>query len=282
MGQHKGRPTSLIKNISENLSLVVVDEAHKISAPTYLQALEMLANKFTSVVGVTATPGRAAFDDKSNQALANIFQSNLLKPDLGKNPIVTLRNMGVLAEVVHLEIQTGLKFDIEFSENPLDSDITSRSLKRIAESPQRNQLIANTVKNEVDHGNPVIVFSCNVEHSKTLCALLAVTGVRSSYIDHTKTYGARKKTISDFKNGTTDVIVNYGVLSTGFDAPRIRSVIITRPTASIVLYSQMIGRGLRGEAVGGNKYCRVIDINDNFERYGNLEKIYSHFSEFWN
>ncbi len=280
-GHLDAKPHNLINKISENLSLIVIDEAHKISAPSYLKALNLLTNDKTSVVGVTATPGRSVFDGRQNRNLAAIFKGRLLKPNLGANPIKTLRNMGVLSEVVHIEIQTGLRFDFEFNEDELEIDFTNRSIKGIAESSERNQIIAETIKSEVELGNPVIVFSCNVEHSKMLCALLAVGGVKSSYIDHTKSYGARKKTISDFRGGVLDVIVNYGVLSTGFDAPRIRTVVVTRPTTSIVLYSQMIGRGLRGEAVGGNKYCRVIDINDNFERYGDLEKVYSHFSEFW-
>jgi len=267
--------------MSNNLSLVVIDEAHKISAPTYKEALNDLVGQNTSVIGVTATPGRTLFDDKKNTGLASIFDNKLLQPDLGKNPIETLRKLGVLSEVEHIDIQTGLNFNLNFIESSFESDFTNKSLDKIAESIERNKIITKTIKQEIDAGNPVIVFSCSVEHSKLLCAFLAVAGIKSSFIDHTKSYGSRKKIINQFKEGTIDVIVNYGVLSTGFDAPRIKTVLITRPTTSIVLYSQMIGRGLRGEAVGGNKKCRVIDISDNFDKYGNLEEVYLIFSEFW-
>ena len=87
--------------------------------------------------------------------------------------------------------------------------------------------------------------------------------------------------IDAFKRNRIQVLTNFGVLTTGFDAPNIDVVIIARPTTSIVLYSQMIGRGLRGAAVGGTESCEVIDIRDNFDAFGDLDEVYSHFEEYW-
>ncbi len=91
----------------------------------------------------------------------------------------------------------------------------------------------------------------------------------------------RRNIIRDFKDEKFDVLLNFGVLTTGFDAPRIKTVIITRPTTSIVLYSQMIGRGLRGKRMGGNETCRIIDIRDNLEDFGPIEDIYDFFNGYW-
>ena len=87
--------------------------------------------------------------------------------------------------------------------------------------------------------------------------------------------------IEQFRAGEFNVLLNYGVLSTGFDAPRIRMVLVTRPTASVVLYSQMIGRGLRGPAMGGGQECRLIDVRDNFANFGRVDEVYSYFDEYW-
>lgn len=57
-------------------------------------------------------------------------------------------------------------------------------------------------------------------------------------------------------------LCNVGVLANGFDAPKTDVVCITRPTASAVLYEQMVGRGLRGPRNGGTKLCVVIDVQD--------------------
>ncbi|WP_395312115.1 hypothetical protein V4U86_19060 [Mycobacterium sp. AMU20-3851] len=55
------------------------------------------------------------------------------------------------------------------------------------------------------------------------------------------------------------------MLTTGFDAPSVRCVVVARPTVSHVLYEQMIGRGLRGPAFGGTDKCLIIDVDDNIQ-----------------
>ena len=66
------------------------------------------------------------------------------------------------------------------------------------------------------------------------------------------------------------VITNFGVLTTGFDAPAIDTVIVARPTASSVLYEQMIGRGMRGPEFGGTERCLIIDVEDNLRFQGQM------------
>ncbi len=76
------------------------------------------------------------------------------------------------------------------------------------------------------------------------------------------------------------MLTNYGVLTTGFDAPAVRAVYITRPVYSPVLYQQMIGRGLRGPKNGGKERCLIVNVTDNVEQYG--EKLAFHkFEHLW-
>jgi len=77
------------------------------------------------------------------------------------------------------------------------------------------------------------------------------------------------------------ILVNYGVLTTGFDAPSIEAVIIARPTTSVVLYSQMLGRGLRGTKMGGTKDCTIIDVNDNIANMPDSSNAYMFFNTFF-
>jgi DNA repair protein RadD len=93
---------------------------------------------------------------------------------------------------------------------------------------------------------------------------------------------SRARYVEGFRNGQYQAIVNFGILSTGFDAPNTGAVMIARPTASIVLYSQMIGRGMRGPKVGGRKECTIIDIKDNIEGFGGEAEVYQYFSQYWN
>ena len=75
---------------------------------------------------------------------------------------------------------------------------------------------------------------------------------------------------------------NYGVLTAGFDAPRTRCVIIARPTTSLVLYSQMVGRALRGPRAGGNATADVYTVADtNLPGFGSVADAFTNWEELW-
>ena len=85
--------------------------------------------------------------------------------------------------------------------------------------------------------------------------------------------------IEEFRDGRISTLCNYGVLTTGFDAPKVRGLVISRPTASAVLYEQMIGRGMRGPKFGGTDRCLVIDVVDNI-RFGG-QMAFTRYAEYW-
>jgi superfamily II DNA or RNA helicase len=70
------------------------------------------------------------------------------------------------------------------------------------------------------------------------------------------------------------------VLTTGFDAPAIRAIYITRPVYSPLTYQQMIGRGLRGPLNRGKAWCLIVNVADNIEMYGE-ELAFHEFSYLW-
>ena len=78
------------------------------------------------------------------------------------------------------------------------------------------------------------------------------------------------------------VLFNYGVLTAGFDEPRTRCVIIGRPTTSLVLYSQMVGRAMRGPRVGGNATAQIITVADtNLPGFGSVTDAFSNWEALW-
>ena len=83
-----------------------------------------------------------------------------------------------------------------------------------------------------------------------------------------------------FKQKKIEFLFNFGVLTTGFDAPKTDCIVIVRPTTSEVLYEQIIGRGLRGPEFGGTEECDIIDFADNIFRLGS-QMAYTRFAEFW-
>ena len=112
-----------LRELGKTLSLVVVDEAHKAIAPTYKKAVrELSQGACTSLVGITATPGREAEEDSSNIELASFFGNKLVSPDLGENTIDSLRRLGVLASVEYVSIESGLSFDSGLSDDQEGND----------------------------------------------------------------------------------------------------------------------------------------------------------------
>jgi DNA repair protein RadD len=112
-------------------------------------------------------------------------------------------------------------------------------------------------------------------------SLLKFYGVDSKGVYGETPKSTRNQIIKNFNEGKFNILINFEVLTTGFDSPRIQSVFITRPTKSIVLYSQMLGRGLRGKKMGGNDTCLLIDIKDNLSRFSDENEAFNYFSEYW-
>ena len=78
------------------------------------------------------------------------------------------------------------------------------------------------------------------------------------------------------------VLFNFGVLTAGFDAPRTRCVIIARPTTSLVLYSQMAGRAMRGPRAGGNPRADILTVVDtNLPGFGSVTEAFTNWEELW-
>lgn len=77
-------------------------------------------------------------------------------------------------------------------------------------------------------------------------------------------------------------LLNYGVLTAGFDAPRTSCVVVARPTTSLVLYSQMIGRAMRGPRSGGNRKCQIYTIIDTkLNGSGSVAESFQNWEQLW-
>ena len=109
----------------------------------------------------------------------------------------------------------------------------------------------------------IIVFTNTVEEARNLASISRLSekiGVNSEHIDAGTPLSSRRSTIEAFRNGEVQVLFNYGILTTGFDAPNIDAVVILRRSIdrSSSLFSQMVGRGLRGPKFGGTEQCRIV------------------------
>ena len=185
----------------------------------------------------------------------------------------------ILCDVYHRVLPSGgilltardMEHVKQFGEFGLDT------IKWIGNIPARNRLILDMIREmNSKHGRKkILFFGCSVEHSRLIAVLLkALHGMRAAYIDSRTDADSRAASIEQFRSGDLEVLCNYGVLTAGFDAPNIDCVFVGRPVRSTLLYTQMIGRGMRGTRSGGTKDVVIIDIDDNFQLdYGHDESI---------
>ncbi|MFF7262186.1 DEAD/DEAH box helicase [Streptomyces sp. NPDC008159] len=274
--------------LRENLGAVVVDEAHRMLAPSYSRVLRFLGIELgqkdpVPVIGLTATPFRRV--DAETRQLAERFHSKLLSSrSLGDDIVSELRRRDVLSRPEHKVLSyagPGFRMDdVESHRTHFDrfKDFAPDFLRKIGESDARNRALLQQLL-ELPRDCPTLFFGCTVEHSIAMAVLLRRAGRAAEVVTSNTRSATRRALIEQFRNKRLSVLCNYGVLTTGFDAPAVQALVVGRPTTSPVLYEQMIGRGMRGERFGGTKSCLVVDIEDNIRFSGQL--AYERYSDYW-
>ncbi|MFH0981847.1 MAG: helicase-related protein [Planctomycetota bacterium] len=115
----------------------------------------------------------------------------------------------------------------------------------------------------------VLVFCQFRAESERVLSLLKSFDVDAAIVDAETPKRIREAVLSGFRLGRIRAVVNVGVLTVGFDFPELDAIVLGRPTKSVALYYQMIGRGIRPAA--GKESCLVIDLCDNVRRFGRIE-----------
>lgn len=271
--------------------LIVVDEAHKVVAPTYQRVTRALLSDGAAVIGLTATPGRsygALNTNEENKALSDFFfNSHISFNPHGQSAVQYLRDKGVLAhadfEPLMISGENMVLTNKELDYVSRMFDLPPELLTRLGKSHLRNAEILNKMIDLVKHGvsKSTIFFATSLEQSRLMSSLLNFMGIQACHIDGSTPSLLRQELIKKFKSQEINVLCNYAVLATGFDAPLVDCVFIARPTASVVLYSQMIGRGLRGPVIGGKSKCRIVNVRDNIVNLPSIVEMYSIFDEYW-
>ena len=120
-------------------------------------------------------------------------------------------------------------------------------------------LVGNVVGTWLERGagRRTVVFATSIKHSAALCEKFLRCGVAAEHVDATTPQELRDETFRRFSSGQTQVLTNCFLASYGFDLPELSCVILARPTRSLMLYLQMLGRGLR--PADGKRDCLVLD-----------------------
>lgn len=281
----------VIGELAGRARLIIIDEAHQAIAPTYQHVLDMLstAGEVSPLLGLTATPGRTWNDRDEDQRLADFFFGRSVRLEIPgyESPIDYLVDEGYLAKTTFVSLNyTG---DIELSERDLAElaaslDVPSSIVEALAKHEQRNLVIVNRAEAMSRHHPRLLIFAATVEHALLLATVLRARGLAAQAVTGVTPTEERARIIEDFRSDDEErrILVNYGVLTAGFDAPRTSAVIIARPTTSLVLYSQMVGRATRGIRAGGNSEAEVVTVVDTaLPGFSSLIEAFHNWEDVW-
>lgn len=256
------------------VDLVIIDEVHMVSPSDntmyqkFLGALREL-NPYVKVIGLTATPwrlGHGKITDPISHSDGSITPSMFTDICFDITGIESFNRLiaeGFLAPLIPRSTMTKLDVDGvhmrggEFIQKELQNavdkmDITVRAVREAMEEGHDREAW--------------LVFCAGVEHAKNTADVMNDLGVPTVAIHSKMTDAERDQAILDFKAGKYRAVTNNNVLTTGFDHPKIDLILCLRPTASAVLWVQMLGRGTR--PYPGKENCLVLDFANNTKRLG--------------
>ncbi|QCF27484.1 DEAD/DEAH box helicase [Hydrocarboniclastica marina] len=276
----------LYDQLRKHVTLIVFDEAHKAIAPTYSKIVNDMVGVENEAffIGLSATPGRKLdFNSDEDERLTEFFHGNkvTMKMPGYESPITYLVRHQYLAKASFVNIEySGNKIRLA---NDLADQKRSREIRdALSEDGNRNLRLIEVLSDEYKKGSSVIVFACNIDHSRKLAAMLAFSGIKAYSLDsRNDTSETRRRKIKEYLTGRVKVLVNFNILTAGFDAPNTNVVVIARPTDSLVQYSQMAGRAMRGVKSGGNENCTVYTVRDDIPAFRSVVQAFMHWDNLW-
>ena len=238
--------------------LLVIDEAHHAPAKGWKRAIEEWPGR---VWGLTATPWRLS----RSEGFDHLFDTLLTGPQTKE-----MQDGGHLAHSEMFAPTTRGDW-INGGEVGQLGDFTKGGIaKANDDGGDGSHFIMTTlaVKYWQDKaaGRQTVAYAVSKGHAANLVRAFTDKGISAASILSDTPQADRERAIGDFKEGNLKVLVNVAVATEGFDLPDASCVMITRPTKSLALYLQMVGRGLRLKDDGGD--CLILDLAGNAEEHG--------------
>lgn len=264
IGSIKGK-----SELFQDVSTIIIDECDLVNpkAGMYKDFLEEMTQ--ASVIGFTATPFRnKAYQRYVGGEYLNWTQANFLtrtRPRFFKtvghvSQIKDLYDRGFLSPLDYEDWSDDIYWDL----NSNKSDFLKES---IVDNYTANNLQSRTqdaIKYLLSIGRKkILVFDPDIAASE-----LTGKSLNMPFLHSKMKRRVREDVIRRFKVGVNKVLPNVMILTVGFDDPDIDGIVVVRPTLSLRLYMQMLGRGTR---IGMKENCKVVDLVGNLRRFGKIE-----------
>ena len=269
-----------VQSVSANLdqfrdeySLIIIDECHRVSgdeSSQYQTIIELLRqqNDSLKVLGLTATPyrlamgwiyryhyrgfvrGRSGDSDEQNKPFAHCIY---------ELPLSYMINRGYLTRPELVDAAVA-QYDFSALSQNRFGEYAEKDVNQLLSKHQRvTRAIVEQVMELAVKRKAVMIFAATVDHAREITGYLPEH--QTALITGATDLNERDLLIQRFKQQQLKYLVNVSVLTTGFDAPHVDFIAILRPTQSVSLYQQIVGRGLRLDE--GKQDCLVIDYAGN-------------------
>jgi DNA repair protein RadD len=252
----------------QRCDLALIDEAHLLGRSdsgmyrSFLKELNEINVGLLKVVSFTATPYRL------DSGLLHEGPDRLFTDIAYEVPVLQMVQQGYLCPVVPKHTETQL--DV--------AGVGSRGGEFIAKDLEaavdRDEITSAAVAEIVQHGQDRgswLVFCSGVAHARHVRDAIREHGISCETVTGETPAPERDGILAAFKAGRLRCITNANVLTTGFDAPGVDLIALLRPTKSVGLYVQMVGRGTR--LAEGKEDCLVLDFAGNTARHGPIDTV---------
>lgn len=228
--------------------LIVADEFHHAISKSWLKVLRYYE---AYIIGLTATPER--LDGKGLNIIADDLIMVVDTPQLISD--------GYLCDYRIFAPSVPDMSGIKKSMGDYDRASTADKMKS-------KSIVGDVVSHyrKLSDGKQAVVFAVNVNHSKIMVDAFIQAGYSAAHIDSDTLDLDRKNTVEDFRNGKIQILSNVELIGEGFDLPSINTVILARPTQSLAMHRQQVGRALR--PCPGKTHAIILDHAGNTLRHG--------------
>lgn len=234
--------------------IIVIDEAHHSTSATYIKVIQAFQKKL--LLGFTATPCR-----KTGMGLGNLYDE--------------LVRVATIADLVHDGFLVPVRYYAPFTPDLKDVKITAGDYneKQLNMVMMQGQITKGIIENWQKYGEnrQTICFTATVAHSVAVCETFRDAGISAEHIDGKTDISERNEVLARYRKGEVRVLCNCAVFTEGVDIPAISCVIMARPTKSLVMYLQCVGRGMR--ICEGKTDMILLDHAGVYWEHGAVEEI---------
>ena len=249
-----------------DFTLVVIDECHRVSLEkdaSYRRVTQAMgeANPRLKVLGLTATPyrlGQGFIFHRHYHGMVRGDEDCFFKDCVFEQPLRLMVRQGYLSEPRRIDVAIE-GYDFSALAPGIGGSFNEQEMNQVVKGARATPGIVADVMARAEDRQGVMLFCSTVAHAEEVTGLLPAA--ETALITGATASEERERLIAAFKAHTLKYLVNVSVLTTGFDAPHVDLIAILRPTESVSLYQQIIGRGLR--LAPGKRDCLILDYAGN-------------------